>query len=124
MEGVGLVYSYEIYAPAQNVTGTLVALTEPAPTTRRVPLALTVPGGAQVVVPFTPYAVLEFAAATSGMSSRMFERSVSVRAEFTGLAATIGGVCCLLDIETDVFQICRLNGQSMQDPAFAATWPG
>ncbi|MDX2676415.1 hypothetical protein [Streptomyces soliscabiei] len=194
---MGLDYSYEIFTPAQNVADALFQLAELAPRTRRVPpLTLTLPGGDQVVVPFTSnfksepvdcstrsvleldtslmvgvddavreffavedsefdelgriaigyvyltvrfapvlhprYASLQFTAATSGMS-RMFERSASIRAVFTGLTAAIGGVCCVLDTESDVLTICWLNGQSMNDtvpgPRFAsdrdlvATWP-
>ncbi|MGW2819114.1 hypothetical protein [Streptomyces sp. NPDC001415] len=196
---MGLDYSYEIFLPAQNVTNALVELAALAPRTRRVPsLALTLPGGDQVAVPFTSnfkskpldcstrgtleldtsimfglddavrayvstaydpeldelgrvaigyvyltvhfaswlhprYALLEFTAATTGMS-RMFERSASVRAVFTDLTIASGGVCCLLDTESDTLQICWLNGQPIAEtvpgPNFAsyddlvATWPG
>ncbi|MEV0774799.1 hypothetical protein [Streptomyces sp. NPDC050428] len=194
---MGLDYGYEIFVPAQNVDRALVALTELAPRTRQVqPLVVTMPGGAQLSVPFTSnfksepvdcsasstleldtsimfgvddavceyvqgrgleldelgrveigyiylrvrfaselhpgYAALEFTAATSGMS-RLFERSAAVRAVFTGLTAASGGVCCLLDTESDTFHICWLNGQPIQDtlpgprfPAYrdlVATWP-
>ncbi|MFD5463731.1 hypothetical protein ACFWIQ_13060 [Kitasatospora sp. NPDC127059] len=78
------------------------------------------------------HASLQFTAATSGMS-RMFERSASVRSVFTGLTAAAGGVCCLLDTETDVFEICWLDGREVRDtvpgPRFAshralvAAWP-
>ncbi|MFB6954632.1 hypothetical protein ACFCXP_33845 [Streptomyces niveus] len=194
---MGLDYGYEIFVPARNVDRALTALTELAPRTDRVPpLTVTLPGGAQLVVPFTSnftsepvdrsaggtleldtaimfgvddavreyvedrdlprdahgrvqigyiyltvrfapaqhpdYAVLEFTAATSGMS-RMFERSAAVREVFTDLTAAAGGVCCLLDTESDTFDICWLNGRPVQDtvpgPNFpshrdlAATWP-
>ncbi|WP_066952903.1 hypothetical protein [Streptomyces lushanensis] len=195
---MGLDYSYEIVVPARNVVRALLELNKLAPTARRVtPLAVTMPGGDRVVVPFTSnfksdpvdcstsdrleldtsvmsgvddavrefcgehdfepdefgrvgigyiyltvrfaperhprFASLEFTAATSGMS-RLFERSASVRAVFTGLTAASGGVCCLLDTESDIFQICWLNGQPVHDtvpgPRFAnycdlaAVWPG
>ncbi|WP_371102607.1 hypothetical protein [Streptomyces sp. PU_AKi4] len=78
------------------------------------------------------FALLDFTAATSGMS-RLFERSASVRTVFTDLTAAGGGVCCLLDTESDTFRICRLNGQPVQDtvpgPRFAdyrslvESWP-
>ncbi|MEV6209714.1 hypothetical protein [Kitasatospora sp. NPDC051914] len=42
----------------------------------------------------------------------MFVQSASVRKVFTDLTATTGGVCCLLDTETDVFDICWLNGET------------
>ncbi|MFE6055262.1 hypothetical protein ACFQ6N_31315 [Kitasatospora sp. NPDC056446] len=58
------------------------------------------------------FASLQFTAATSGMS-RMFARSASVRKVFTDLTAATGGVCCLLDTETDVFDICWLNGETV-----------
>lgn len=194
---MGLDYGYEIFVPARNVDRALVALAELAPRTDRVPpLALTLPGGAQLSVPFTSnftsepvdcsasgtleldtsimfgvddavreyveglhleldelgrvqigyiyltvrfapaqhpdYAALEFTAATSGMS-RMFERSAAVREVFTDLTAAAGGVCCLLDTESDTFDICWLNGRPVQDtvpgPDFpshrdlTATWP-
>ncbi|MFF1872682.1 hypothetical protein [Kitasatospora herbaricolor] len=195
---MGLDYSYEIFTRAENVAGTLVKLAELAPRTRRVPpLALTLPGGAQVFVPFTSnfrsepvdcstsssleldtslmfgadeavlafcedlgpevdelgrieigyiyltvrfapkrhprYASLTFTAATSGMS-RLFEQSAGVRAVFTDLTAATGGVCCVLDTESDAVQLCWLNGRPGHDtvpgPRFAsyrdlvATWPG
>ncbi|MFF3410463.1 hypothetical protein ACFYW8_30520 [Streptomyces sp. NPDC002742] len=51
---MGLDYSYEIFTPAENVARTLVELAELAPRTQGVPpLALTLPGGDQVVLPFT-----------------------------------------------------------------------
>lgn len=69
------------------------------------------------------YASLQFTAATSGMS-RMFEGSASVRAVFTGLTAASGGVCCVLDAESDTLQTCWLNGQPIQEtvpgPRFAS----
>lgn len=53
----------------------------------------------------------------------MFERSPSVRQVFTDLAAASGRVCCLLDTETDVFDICWLNGEPVREtvpgPRFA-----
>ncbi|MFD5343406.1 hypothetical protein ACFWJY_06470 [Streptomyces anulatus] len=194
---MGLDYSYEIFTPARNVTRALAELVELAPRTRRVPpLTLTVPGGDQLVVPFTSnfksdpvdcstdgtleldtsimvgvddavrrfvegrgleldelgrvqigyiyltvrfaptlhphYASLQFTAATSGMS-RMFEQSASIRTVFTNLTAASGGACCMLDTESDTFQICWLNGQTIQEtvpgPRFTtcrdlvATWP-
>ncbi|MEE1805363.1 hypothetical protein [Streptomyces sp. BE133] len=79
--------------------------------------------------PHPRFASLEFTAATSGMS-RLFERSASIRAVFTGLTAASGGVCCLLDTESETFQICWLNGQPIHDtvpgPCFAKyrDWPG
>lgn len=195
---MGLDYGYEIFVPARNVGKALVALSDLAPRTDRVPpLALTLPGGGRLSVPFTSHfrsepvdcsasdtleldtsimfgvddavreyvagrglepdelgrvqigyiyltvrfapaqhpahAALEFTAATSGMS-RMFEHSAAVREVFTGLTAASGGVCCLLDTESDTFQICWLNGRPVRDtvpgPNFAdhadlvATWPG
>jgi hypothetical protein len=78
------------------------------------------------------FASLEFTAATSSMS-RLFERSGSVRKAFTDLTAASGGVCCLFDRETRVFDICWLDGTSVQEtvpgPRFArfrdlvAAWP-
>lgn len=183
---MGLDYSYQVFVPAQNVTRALHELTKLAPPTDRVtPLAVTMPGGDRVVVPFTShfksepvdcstsgsleldtsimfgvdeavrefhgsdaepdelgrvqigyiyltvrfaperhprFASLDFTAATSGMS-RLFERSASVRTVFTDLTAASGGVCCLLDTESDTFPICWLNGQPVQDtvpgPRFA-----
>lgn len=51
---MGLDYSYEIFVPARNVARTLAALAELAPRTGRVPpLDVTLPGGGQLVVPFT-----------------------------------------------------------------------
>ncbi|WP_328668829.1 hypothetical protein [Streptomyces sp. NBC_00328] len=51
---MGLDYSYEIFVPAQNIAGALVELAELAPRPHRAPpLTLTMPGGDQVVVPFT-----------------------------------------------------------------------
>jgi hypothetical protein len=32
---------------------------------------------------------------------------------FTDLTAATGGVCCLLDTETDIFDICWLNGETV-----------
>ncbi|MDQ0701030.1 MULTISPECIES: hypothetical protein [unclassified Streptomyces] len=195
---MGLDYSYEIFTPARNVARALAELVELAPRTRRVPpLTLTVPGGDQLVVPFTSnfksdpvdcstdgtleldtsimvgvddavreyvegrgldeldelgrvqigyiyltvrfaptlhphYASLQFTAATSRMS-RMFEQSASIRAVFTGLTAASGGACCMLDTESDTFQICWLNGQRTSEtvpgPRFTncrdlvAAWP-
>ncbi|SRR5581483_8609702 len=69
------------------------------------------------------FASLQFTAATSDMS-RLFERSASVRAVFTELTAASGGACCVLDTESDVFQICWLNGKPVQEtvpgPRFAS----
>ncbi|MCC9309576.1 hypothetical protein LN042_21280 [Kitasatospora sp. RB6PN24] len=196
---MGLDYSYEVFTPAQNVARALAALVELAPRHRRnTPLAVTLPSGDRLVLPFTSgfksdpvdcsssgrleldtsimvgvddavrefeegrdleldelgrvpigyvyltvrfapamhphYASLEFTAATTGMSL-MFERSASMRAVFTGLTAASGGVCCLLDTESDTFQkeMCWLNGQTTKEtvpgPRFAsfrdlvAAWP-
>ncbi|MFG2911107.1 hypothetical protein ACGF13_39425 [Kitasatospora sp. NPDC048286] len=194
---MGLDYSYEIFVPAENIARALAELVELAPRAgQEPPLKLTLPGGDQLVVPFTShfksdpvdcstdgmleldtsimvgvddavrgfidgrdlepdefgrveigyvyltvrfasvlhprYASLQFTAATSGMS-RMFERSASIRAVFTDLTAASGGLCCLLDTETDVFQMCWLNGRTVQEtvpgPRFAscsdlgAAWP-
>jgi hypothetical protein len=77
------------------------------------------------------FAVLEFTAATTGMS-KMFELSPNTRRVFTDLTAASGGVCCLLDKETEVFDVCWLDGEPVRDtvpgPRFAsfedlvATW--
>ncbi|MDG4861181.1 hypothetical protein P8605_23905 [Streptomyces sp. T-3] len=195
---MGLDYSYEIFVPAQNVARSLGELAELAPRTRRKPpITVTLPGGEQVVLPFTSdfksepvdcstsgtleldtsimfsaddavreyvegrdceldelgrvaigyvyltvrfapalhprHASLEFTAATSGMS-RLFVQSPSIRAGFTGLTAAVGGVCCVLDTESDTVQVCWLNGRPMQEkvpgPRFpghrdlVAAWPG
>ncbi|MGW4161379.1 hypothetical protein [Streptomyces sp. NPDC004788] len=174
---MGLDYSYEIFMPARSVGRALNRLAELAPRGRDTPLLpVTLPGGDQVIVPFTSgyksepvdcsaggtleldtaimvgaddamrefflrdvdrvdelgrvpvgyiyltvrfspawhpnFASLQFTAATSGMS-RMFAQSASVRKVFTDLTAATGGVCCLLDTETDVFDICWLNGESV-----------
>ncbi|MGW5680200.1 hypothetical protein ACWEV4_34965, partial [Streptomyces sp. NPDC003860] len=58
------------------------------------------------------FASLQFTAATSDMS-RMFVKSTSVRKVFTDLTAATGGVCCLLDTETEIFDICWLNGETV-----------
>ncbi|MGW5425103.1 hypothetical protein [Streptomyces sp. NPDC003943] len=58
------------------------------------------------------FASLQFTAATSNMS-RMFVQSANVRKMFTDLTAVAGGVCCLLDTETDVFDVCWLNGETV-----------
>ncbi|MFE4608522.1 hypothetical protein ACFRK5_09185 [Streptomyces niveus] len=51
---MGLDYGYEIFVPTPNVDRALTALAEPAPRTdRERPLALTLPGGAQLSLPFT-----------------------------------------------------------------------
>ncbi|MFF9485033.1 hypothetical protein [Streptomyces sp. NPDC014676] len=76
-------------------------------------------GYIHLTVKFAParhphFASLDFMAATSGMS-RLFERSASVRTVFTDLTAAGGGVCCLLDTESDTFRTCWLNGQPVQD---------
>ncbi|WP_426361752.1 hypothetical protein [Streptomyces sp. E-08] len=42
----------------------------------------------------------------------MFVQSASVRKVFTDLTATTGGVCCLLDTETEIFDICWLNAET------------
>ncbi|MET8506518.1 hypothetical protein ABZV60_17970 [Streptomyces sp. NPDC004787] len=174
---MGLDYSYEIFTPPRNVGRALTRLAELAPQGRDTPpLPVTLPGGEQVIVPFTSnfksepvdcsaggtleldtviavgvddavrefflrdsdgvdeqgrvsvgyvyltvtfsrarhpnFASLEFMAATTGMS-RMFEQSASVRKLFTDLTATTGGVCCLLDTETHVFDLCWLNGEAL-----------
>ncbi|MEU1286940.1 hypothetical protein [Kitasatospora sp. NPDC005856] len=176
---MGLDYSYEIFMPPRNVGRALTRLAELAPRGRDTPpLPVTLPGGEQVIVPFTSgftsepvdcsaggtleldtsivigvddavrefflsdftrvdergrvpvgyvyltvrfspawhpdFASLQFTAATSAMS-RMFARSASVRKVFTGLTAATGGVCCLLDTETDTFDICWLNGEAVSD---------
>ncbi|WP_042427118.1 hypothetical protein [Streptacidiphilus anmyonensis] len=176
---MGLDYSYEIFMPPRNVGRALTRLAELAPRHGvNPPLAVTLPGGEQLTVPFTSrfksepvdcsaggtleldtsiavgvddavrafflrdsdvvdergrvsvgyiylsvrfspawhpdFASLQFTAATSGMS-RMFARSASVRKVFTDLTAATGGVCCLLDTETDVFDICWLNGETISD---------
>ncbi|WP_037684352.1 hypothetical protein [Streptomyces griseus] len=72
-----------------------------------------------LTVTFSPtqhpnFASLQFMAATSGMS-RMFMQSATVRQVFTDLTAATGGVCCLLDTETYVFDICWLNGETVSD---------
>lgn len=59
------------------------------------------------------FASLQFTAATSDMS-RMFERSMSVRKMFTDLTADSGGVCCLLDTETGIFDVCWLDGAAIR----------
>ncbi|MFF5704128.1 hypothetical protein ACFY7H_16720 [Streptomyces sp. NPDC012794] len=195
---MGLRYGYEVFLPARNVPRALRELAALAPRTDRVPpLALTLPGGERVVVPFTSgfksepvdcstggtleldtsllcgadeavsayarghgtgpdalgrvgigyvyltvrftpalhprYASMEFTAATSEMS-RLFERSASVRAVFTGLTAAAGGVCCVLDTEGDSSRLCWLNGrpadETVPGPRFAgyrelvAAWGG
>ncbi|WP_432753992.1 hypothetical protein ACE1OA_34645 [Streptomyces sp. JL2001] len=195
---MGLDYSYEIITPARNVSRALAELAKLAPEGRRVPpLMVTLPGGEQVVVPFTShfdsepvdcssgnrleldtsitfgvddavraycedsrtecdefgrvalgyiyltvtfaperhpdFASLVFTAATSRMS-RLFERSASVRATFTGLTVASGGVACLLDTETDTVEVCWLNGRPSQETVpssylagyddFVARWRG
>ncbi|GGX82749.1 hypothetical protein [Streptomyces fructofermentans] len=193
---MGLDYSYEILLPTENVAGALLELTKLAPPTRAVPpLTVTLPGGDELVLPFTShfesepvdcsttgrlqldtsimfavddvvdkfdsgaardelgriqigyiyltvrfapaphprFASMGFMAATTGMSL-LFEQSESVRTVFTDLAAASGGVCCLLDTESDVLQVCWLNGRPVRDtvpgPRFAhyrdlvASWPG
>ncbi|MFE3074373.1 hypothetical protein [Streptomyces sp. NPDC059247] len=174
---MGLDYSYEIFMPPRNVVRALTRLAEIAPRDcDRPALPVTLPGGEQLIVPFTSnfksepvdcsaggsleldtsiaigvddamrefllrdpdrvdergrvpvgyiyltvrfspvwhpnFASLQFTAATSDMS-RMFVESASVRKVFTDLTATAGGVCCLLDTETDVFDICWLNGETV-----------
>ncbi|MEV7239174.1 hypothetical protein AB0N06_36390 [Streptomyces sp. NPDC051020] len=174
---MGLDYSYEIFMPPRNVVRALTRLAELAPQGRDTPpLPVTLPGGEQLIVPFTSnfksepvdcsaggtleldtlivigvddamrefflrdsdrvdergrvavgyiyltvrfspawhpnFASLQFTAATSGMS-RMFVQSASVRKVFTDLTAATDGVCCLLDTETDIFDICWLNGETV-----------
>ncbi|MGW1563618.1 hypothetical protein ACWCQ1_45155 [Streptomyces sp. NPDC002144] len=171
---MGLDYSYEIFMPPQNVPRALTRLAELASPRRDMPrLPVTLPGGEQLILPFTSayetepvdcsaggpleldtsiligvddalrefardgideegraavgyiyltvrfspawhpnFASLQFTAATSSMS-RMFVQSTSVRKTFTDLTATTGGVCCLLDTETDIFDICWLNGKTL-----------
>ncbi|MFF1905188.1 hypothetical protein [Kitasatospora sp. NPDC058218] len=174
---MGLDYSYEIFMPPRNVVRVLTRLAELAPQGRDTPpLSITLPGGEQLIVPFTSgyksepvdcsaggtieldtsimigvddamrefllrdvdrvdelgrvsvgyiyltvrfspawhpnFASLQFTAATSGMS-RMFVQSASVRKVFTDLTAATSGVCCLLDTETDIFDICWLNGETV-----------
>ncbi|MFB7337123.1 hypothetical protein ACFC00_36790 [Streptomyces adustus] len=174
---MGLDYSYEIFMPPRNVVRALTRLVELAPQGRDTPpLLVTLPGGEQLLLPFTSkfksepvdcsaggtleldtsivigvddamrefflsglgradergrvpigciyltvrfspawhpdFASMQFTAATSGMS-RMFEQSASVRKVFTDLTAATGGVCCLLDTECDVFDICWLNGETV-----------
>lgn len=186
---MGLDYSYEIFLPARNIPRALGELPQLLPPGRGEPaLALTLPGGEQLLIPFTSrfkrdpvdcstgrdleldtvllfeldeavrgyhvacnaereqaglsaweldesgraaigyiyltarfspklhphYASLQFTAATSDMS-RLFECSGSVRKTFTGLARDSGAVCCLLDTETDTFQICWLNGREIEE---------
>ncbi|MEV5362942.1 hypothetical protein AB0L12_09200 [Streptomyces cellulosae] len=51
---MGLTYSYDIYLRPENVARALKEATKPAPPERRVPpLTVTLPGGEQVVLPFT-----------------------------------------------------------------------
>ncbi|MEV0537856.1 hypothetical protein [Kitasatospora sp. NPDC050463] len=174
---MGLDYGYEIFMPPRNVVRALTRLAELAPQGRDTPLLpVTLPGGEQLIVPFTSrfksepvdcsaggtleldtsivigvddavsefflrdsdrvdergrvsvgyiyltvrfspawhpnFASLQFTAATSGMS-RMFVQSASVRKVFTDLTAATGGVCCLLDTETDIFDVCWLNGDTV-----------
>ncbi|GAA2154899.1 hypothetical protein GCM10009760_54300 [Kitasatospora kazusensis] len=174
---MGLDYSYEIFMPPQNVAKALTRLAELAPQGHDTPpLRVTLPGGEQLIVPFTSkfksepvdrsaggtleldtsivigvddamrefflrdsdridesgqvpvgyiyltvcfkpawhpdFASLQFTAASSDMS-RMFEQSASVRKVFTDLTAAAGGVCCLLDTETGIFDICSLNGETV-----------
>ncbi|MFF0561578.1 hypothetical protein [Streptomyces sp. NPDC004266] len=82
-------------------------------------------GYVYLTVRFSPawhpnFASLQFTAASSSMS-RMFVQSASVRKVFTDLTATTGGVCCLLDTETDIFDICWLNGQTFSDETVPGT---
>ncbi|MFF2078035.1 hypothetical protein ACFVXG_25165 [Kitasatospora sp. NPDC058162] len=181
---MGLDYSYEIFMSPENVVRALTRLAELAPRGRETPpLAVTLPGGERLMLPFTSrfksepvdcsaggtleldtsvviaaddavrefylddvdriddqgrvsvgyvyltvrfspawhpdFASLQFTAATSGMS-RMFAQSASVRKVFTDLTAAAGGVCCLLDTETEVFDLCWLNG----GPVDGETVPG
>jgi hypothetical protein len=51
---MGLDYRYEIFIPAQNVDRALTELAALAPvTSRRPPITVTLPGGDQIVLPFT-----------------------------------------------------------------------
>ncbi|MFI5530344.1 hypothetical protein ACIA8O_17565 [Kitasatospora sp. NPDC051853] len=51
---MGIDYSYEVFVPARNVALALTELAELAPRTRRLPpTTVTLPGGDQVVLPFT-----------------------------------------------------------------------
>ncbi|MEU1520453.1 hypothetical protein ABZ490_51605 [Streptomyces sp. NPDC005811] len=53
---MGFDYSYEIFIPARNVARALTELAELAPTTGRQPtIPVTLPGGDQVVLPFTSH---------------------------------------------------------------------
>ncbi|MEV7524592.1 hypothetical protein [Streptomyces sp. NPDC091371] len=53
---MGIDYSYEIFVPARNVARALTELAELAPRTGRRPrVAVTLPGGDQVVLPFTSH---------------------------------------------------------------------
>jgi hypothetical protein len=53
---MGIDYSYEIFVPARNVTRALTELAALAPTTsRRPPVTVTLPGGDEVVLPFTSH---------------------------------------------------------------------
>lgn len=184
---MGIDYSYEIFLPPRNIPTALTQLADLAPPNfRKPPLPVTLPGGEQVVVPFTSrfqsdpvdvsgggplhletvlmvpvddavrkfyhrpdpeidesgrtwvgivyltvrfapswhpdFASMQFTAAVSDMS-RMFLHSASVRKVFTDLTAAGGGVCCLLDRETDTFEICWLRGEPVEDtvpgPRFA-----
>ncbi|GAB2952123.1 hypothetical protein [Streptomyces sundarbansensis] len=182
---MGLDYSYEIFMPPRNVARALTRLAEIAPQGRETPpLPVPLPGGEQLIVPFTSkfksepvdcsaggsleldtsivvgvddavrefflrdsdrvdeqgrvlvgyiyltvrffpawhpnFASLQFTAATSSMS-RMFVQSASVRKVFTDLTATTGGVCCLLDTETDIFDICWLNGETFSGETVPGT---
>ncbi|WP_034263958.1 hypothetical protein [Actinospica robiniae] len=78
------------------------------------------------------FASLDFTAAATSMSL-MFQQSESVRKTFTDLTVASGGVCCLLDTQTEVHDICWLNGEPMREtvpgPRFVgfhdlvAAWP-
>ncbi|MQY10853.1 hypothetical protein SRB5_09660 [Streptomyces sp. RB5] len=53
---MGIDYSYEIFVPARNVTRALTELAALAPTINpRPPLTVTLPGGDQVLLPFTSH---------------------------------------------------------------------
>lgn len=77
------------------------------------------------------YVSLSFTAATTSMSL-LFEKSASVRRAFTDLTAASGGVCCLLDKETEGWELVWLNGEELREPrpirhyadwqAVVATW--
>ncbi|MFJ3879521.1 hypothetical protein ACIPW5_18960 [Streptomyces sp. NPDC090077] len=79
------------------------------------------------------HASLQFTAATSRMS-RLFEESAGIREAFTGFTAAVGGVCCLLDTESETSRVRWLDGgpadETVPGPRFpgyrelVAAWPG